>query len=95
MGPRKKARMVKQVKRNVIPLTVKQNVIMEKNNGVPLKKLSKKFNISISTIAGIWTNRAKIMEKRYPEGTVIIAKNRCEGVDEVENKLSRWAKISL
>lgn len=83
--------MVKPGKRNVIPLSVKQRVIIEKNNGVPLKKLSEKFNISISTIAGIWTNRAKIMEKRYPPGTVIIAKNRSEGVDEMENKLSRWA----
>ncbi len=84
-----RVKKVKPQKRKVIPLAIKQKVILDKNNDIPLKELSAKYNLSISTIAGIWTNRAKIMEKRYPAGTVIIAKNRSAGQDEVETELSR------
>lgn len=86
-----RSKKIERRERSVITIATKRSIIKDRENGMLVKELAKKYKLQSATISNIWRLRHKIKNSKSGPGTVsIVRTSRSEVNEQMEEDLKKW-----
>ena len=84
----------KKLSRTNIEISIKKDVINDRQNGDTFKIIGERYSLSIGAVSNIWRNRNKISNKNFAPGVVVAGNvnKRSNLTEAMEIQVISWLK---